>query len=408
MRNGIIAMITAAFAFLTTPAAASPAAPRPAAEADAIINAVFAPGDPGGIAVVVSNGRIVYERSPGLIDVARHRRADLDTRFHIGSIGKQFTALALLILVDEDRASLDDPLSKHLPELRMLPKGVTLRRCLDHTSGLPIYYPENDEAAFAALKAITDKAGRTRPTSADIIETVSELPMRTPPGTRYEYNDTAYELIAVVIERLSGQSYQKFLADRIFKPLHMTRTFALPNDGQDRMDEAVGYVRAPGDGRVFVAVDAKTDPLRSRFDSLSGAGTIYSTARDMVRYDAAWRAGMPLVSRRLVAQMWQSGRLNDGRATGYGLAHVLPGSVGLEPLGPRSQAVAHAGGWPGFVSAYVRDPSTGLSSILLVNRLDMSDVGKIWRGVSGAMTAERAARSPIRLAAEIAAPFRRR
>ena len=219
--------------------------PRSAA-VDALVAAAGVNADtPGGAVMVIQAGRILHWAAYGLADIERRVPNTPHTIFRLASITKSFTALAIMMLAEEGKLAYDDPVARHLPELARLGDAVTIRRLLHHTSGLP------DPALHVLLAA-----QNPMPSNADQLALLAETgELLFPPGDRFRYGNMAYEILASVVERLSGQSYDAFLQQRVFGPLGMTSTFSRPNAARlEDPERAQGYDAAAG----FVLADARS------------------------------------------------------------------------------------------------------------------------------------------------------
>lgn len=316
------------------------------AEVD-VLMAAYVDG-PGGAVMVIQNGEIVHQNGYGLADVENDKPITTDTVFHLGSVGKQFTALGIMILAEQGMLKYDDPISIHLPELAWMDDGVTVRRLLHHTSGI-MGYDDSDDI-YNALVASAGKPG-----NENLLQVLAEQgSMLANPGDEYSYSNAGYDLLGVLIERLSGQSYPDFMEENIFSPLGMKHTFAVPNDARLNEDTvAQSY-----------STDGAYEP--DILDGLNGAGSIYSTLGDLYLYDQALYMNV-LVSQETLAEAFASGVLNNGEETAYGFGFELGEYTGEMYIG-------HSGAWLGFESYYLRFPTRNLSVVVLLN-LDYSDEG---------------------------------
>jgi CubicO group peptidase (beta-lactamase class C family) len=189
-------------------------------------------GIPGVAVGVVRHGRAVFLKGFGVATLEHAVPVRPETRFQIGSIGKQFTAVAVMLLAREGRLGLDDPLAKYLPEIPPAWDGVTLRRMLNHQAGIPqLTTPEHD-----LLDLHHDY------TDEEYLRLASSLPLDFEPGTDVAYSDTAYVLLGFVIGRVAGEFYGDLLATRVFRPLRMERT-RIVSDADVIPGRASGYQR---------------------------------------------------------------------------------------------------------------------------------------------------------------------
>jgi len=213
-----------------------------------IFNGFIHPDTPGATVIVTRQGRTLLTAAYGLADLEHGTPLTPHSIFHIASVGKSFTALSVLVLLDENKLCLDDPIGSYLPELRRFGQGVTVRRLLQHTSGIPDYY--DDEDLGERLKKRS-----SQPRNTDTLALLAEEgEIQFTPGERFSYSNTGYEVLGVLIERLSGQPYPLFTQERIFNPLGMTSTFSLP-DPVRRADPRIvhSYVAMRGPSSLTTA-----------------------------------------------------------------------------------------------------------------------------------------------------------
>lgn len=300
---------------------------------------------PGAAVAVALDGRILYKSAYGMADLRNHLPMTPENLFHFGSVGKQFTSLAIMMLAEEGKLDYDDPIGKHIPELARFGEQVTIRRLLHHVSGMPDYYGGRLVDSLLDLNP--------QPTNDDAMALLAKQGiLRFKPGTRFVYNNTGYDILGTLIERLSGQTFPDFMQQRIFGPVGMTHTFSQPNP--DRMqDPAIAHSYIRNHGHV-VAYDS--DPL----DYLVGSGSIYSTVADMALYDAALYTDL-LVKPATLAAAFEPTVLNSGRIVNYGFGWGLGTRHGR-------RYVDHEGAWLGFISYYVRFLEQRLGVIVSVNR----------------------------------------
>jgi D-alanyl-D-alanine carboxypeptidase len=300
---------------------------------------------PGVVVGVASRGRLLHVGTYGLADVELRVPVTDSTVFEIGSISKQFAAAAALLLVEEGRLDLDDPIHEHLADLPGEWLGVTVRQLLNHTSGIPDYE-----------EIQTYEAYRFRFTPEQIIRVAHSRPMDFGPGQGWYYSNTGYFLLSMIIERIEGRPLGDVLRERIFTPLGMDQTrMADPEDIIPH--RSAGYW-----------VDRMNVHLMNRdatqTSSTLGAGGLLSSVHDMAKWDEALY-GNTLLSEASKAAMWTSTILPDGTDTGYGFGWVT------RPYRDR-RAVSHTGQVAGFVSNFTRLPDDDLAIIVFTNRYRVS------------------------------------
>ncbi len=318
---------TASIALAQPPAAAQPA--NFAARADAILDAAYPADGPGAAVVVMRGGQIVYTRGRGLADIEGGRRIAPDTVFRLGSITKQFTAAVILQLVAEGKVSLDDPLTRFLPDYPQPGGSATIRQLLNHTSGVQSY----TGIPGWMVEANTNRAY----TTAELVGTFRNLPSPSRPGETWDYNNSGYVLLGAVIEAVTGMPWHQAVEQRITRPLGLT-TIRYGVGGEDVPAMARGYTDA----------DGRPGPARLIHMSVPhAAGALVGTVGDLARWAHALHHGR-VVSPELYRAMTSPAPLPGGRTHPYGFG------LGLAEV--RSQpAIGHGGGIFGFntESAYI-------------------------------------------------------
>ena len=306
---------------------------------DSISNMMERGQIPGVVYAVSSNGQVVHAQAYGLADLELHVPMILESAVEIGSISKQFTATGIMLLVQEGKLGLDDPIELYIDILPERWHGITVRQLLTHTSGIPDY-----EAIFGY------ESYRNIYTPREIIDIGNSQPPDFPPGTDYSYSNTGYFLLTMILERVSGEKFEEFLQARIFGPLGMTATrnsdpsAIIPN-------RASGYWLNDGDLE-------NRDPIQP--SSTGGAGTIVSTVLDMAKWDAALYTDQVLPQASLDT-MWTPATLVDGSRTNYGFGWSV------SPYrGHRRQS--HSGQTAGYLTSFVRFPDDSLAIMVFSNR----------------------------------------
>ena len=310
---------------------------------------------PGLSLAVVKDGRVVYQNAYGLADLELNVPVTADTVFQIQSVTKPFTATAIMMLVEEGKVALDDPVSKYLDGTPESWKPVTVRHLLNHTSGIKDFI--NEPTASLRLDV----------SEQEVLAATAPRPLDFTPGERYAYSNTGYHLLAMIIRKVTGKSYGDFLAERVFKPLGMRHT-RVQKLSEIIPGRAAGYVWR--DGKLangeFVA-----QPVLSY-----GGGGILSTAADLAKWDASIRNGT-LLKQSTLEQMWTPATLNDGKRSKYGLGWGINSSSG-------HRYVQHSGSHvTGFQSVVRHYRDNGVTVIVLVNQNGKADVGEITGRIAG-------------------------
>ncbi len=255
---------------------------------------------PGFSIAVVRHGKVVYTKGFGYSNVGLRTPATQNTTYVIGSITKQFTAAAILLLAQEHKLSLNDSLAKYFPQFDGAER-ITVRNLLGHTSGLH-NYPNPDEHKWPT-------SGQISPTH--ILAILQRDTLDFNPGQRFEYSNSNYAVLAAIVAKVSGEPYGEFLDRSIFRPLRMGATAS----GELAYNR---YLPAPG----YNTVMQKFVPApHISLDLFYGAGSIVSNVLDMAKWDTALLHGT-LLSPASLKEMFSTGRLKGGEATGYGFGFV--------------------------------------------------------------------------------------
>jgi CubicO group peptidase (beta-lactamase class C family) len=255
---------------------------------------------PGASVSVVHDGSVVHAAGYGTANLELSVPATEKTVFEIGSISKQFAAEAAMILVEEGKLSLEDPIQKYIPGTPDTWKGITVRHIIGHTGGIP------DWESRGLLSY------RREYTPAEFVALLAPIPLDFPPGERWSYNNSDYPLLGFVIEAASGRDYEQFVTERIFVPAGMTET-RFKHSEEIVRNRSGGYV--DNNGRLILG-----EPLRPRV--IAPSGGIMSTSTDMARWLIALTSGRILKPETFNA-MLQPVRLNDGRTFNAGFSWFL-------------------------------------------------------------------------------------
>ena len=300
-------------------------------------------GPAPGCAVGVSlNGESVFEKAFGLAEMEHNIANTPQTIFESGSVAKQFTAAALVLLQQDGKLSIDDPVRKYIPELPEYDKPVTIRHILTHTAGL------RDWGAVMALTGV-GRGDRvvSQAVALDVIYRQKYLDFV--PGAEYSYSNSGYQLAAEIVERVSKQKFGDFVGERIFKPLGMTKSSWRDNYQRIVPGRAQGYSKA-----------GPTAPwmLNMPFMNVVGNGGMLTTVGDWLKWNAALDAktfGEPFVK-----ALETQAILNDGRKISYALGVVVDDYKGIKE-------VTHSGGTAGYQTYLARFPEKKVSVAALCN-----------------------------------------
>jgi len=326
------------------------------------VNELFAsltPSDPGAAVVVLKDGHAVYQHGFGVTDLRTRHQIDEHTNFRLASLTKQFTAMAIMLLVHDGKLRYDQTLTEIFPDFPAYGKNITLREILNHTSGLPDYEdlmakqygntPDDQipQIHDAGVLALMEKASATK----------------FPPGSKWEYSNSGYCVLAMVIEKASGKSFAEFLHERIFVPLNMTHSLAYEKGKSVVANRAYGHTPQ---GNTFRETD------QSSTSATLGDGGVYTSLTDLARWDDALQhhtllseaemqpARKPVLPTAAPAQ-------ENGHPVSYGFGWFLDPYHGHERMW-------HYGETIGFRTSIQRFPKDHLTVIVLCNRSDLSAI----------------------------------
>lgn len=310
---------------------------------------------PGAVVAVVQGGRLVHQKAYGLADLEHGTKMSTDCVFDLASCSKNLTAYAIMLLAERGKLSLEDDVRTWLPEIPRKDgeRPIRVIDVLHMLSGLAAYQDLIDEYA-----------GKT---NEDIVRAVAAAPPDFPLGSKYEYSNTDYNLLATIVTRVSKESFGAFLRSEVFKPLGMTRTCVLEKEGQEIPGRIYGYKEADG---KWVR-DTEDTP------GIVGDGSIFSCAEDLVKYDRALREGT-LVSKEMLKRAWTSGKTDDGEPTKYGFGW------GIDDDGDGGLLVDHNGSWSGTSTYFGRWVDKDYTIIVLFNSYEAS-WGDASQGISEAV-----------------------
>lgn len=292
-----------------------------------------------GAVEVALNGKIVYSDACGWADAEWNVKNAVDTRFRTGSIAKQFTAAAVLLLHEQGRVSITDPIGKYLPELPESWCSATIHQLLTHTSGIPTY----------TEGPIFERMSRTGATPKEMVDSVRDKPLTFPHGKQFRYNNTGYIVLGMLIEKISGMSYDRFVQENIFDRVGMA------DSGFDEQHKIIPR-RARGYSLIKGALQ-NADFLDTT--SAWSAGGFYTTVGDLVVWSEAL-AHQKLLNADSTQRMFAVYPETVLQGMHYGYAVVL-----AERFGHALQY--HGGGITGFQSVLQRYPQRGLVIAILSN-----------------------------------------
>ncbi len=320
--------------------AASNAQNEQAGEVTALFEHLNMGMQPGAAVMVIKDGGIVYSGGFGYANIEENMPIDANSTFRLGSVAKQFTAMAIMVLADEGKLDYDDPLIRYIPELGKYP-AVTIRHLLTHMSGVPDYYDTFDTSAGM-------------PTNADMPAVLAAMdgPVSAP-GEMYAYSNPAYEMLPLVVEKVSGQSFSEFMKRSVFGPAGMDDSLIYDHTEPEIANRVYGY-EPTADGFRLNDYHA--------LNYLDGSGGMYATLEDFLAWDTALY-GDDLVSDATLKKGFTRHTLNNGDEIDYGFGWRLDQHCG-------HRRIAHNGSWVGFRTGIARFPDEKLTIVVLTNRTD--------------------------------------
>jgi CubicO group peptidase (beta-lactamase class C family) len=338
---------------------ASPRSATPTArQIDSIFSSVTEPDAPGLAVLVRKNGRTFFERGYGLRDLRTHVKIDPATNFRLASCTKQFTAMAIMLLVHDGKLAYNTRLTDVFPEFPAYGKSITIRNLLNHTSGLLDY---EDLMPQPAANTPPDKQPQI--SDAGVLALLEkQSTTKFPPGTKWAYSNSGYVLLGEIVAKISGESFPRFLDNRIFAPLGMHNTLAFVKGKTAVPHRAFGYSKQ-GSGWQETDQDSTSATL--------GDGGVYSSLDDLAEWDAALAQHTLLSAKEIEPALTPVVVPNGG------------------PLGPDNEPAAYGFGWflnpykghprmwhygetIGFRTSIQRFTGDGLTIIILSNRSDLN------------------------------------
>ena len=307
---------------------------------DSVFSRFAAPGSPGCALGVMRDGRLLYAKGYGLASIELNRPITPSTVFDLGSGSKQFTALAVVLLAQDGKLSLDDEIQKYLPEIPRYSRPVTIRHLLHHTSGLRDYI---DLLGWSGVQEESVTGDR---------DALAILARQQAPnfeaGAEYLYSNSGFFLLSVIVRRASGKSLRAFAAERIFGPLGMRHSFYLDDHSEIVPDKAGSY--APH-GQGFQLALANWEQ--------TGDGAVQTSVEDLLQWERNFGSGA-VGGDAAIRALDTPGILNNGTAINYALGQVVDEYRGL-------RRISHGGSWAGFRAYFMRFPEQHTAISVLCN-----------------------------------------
>lgn len=307
-------------------------------EIDDMLSKYFKPNEPGATVIVSQGGIILFRKAYGLANTAKNVPLRPEFPLRAGSVTKQFTAAAIMLLAEQGKLSLADEIGKHIPDYPEHGHHITIENLLTHTSGIPNY------TELPQFRSVLNKDVGVN----DAIAFFKDAPLQFQPGQRFSYSNSNYFLLGAIIEKVSGISYQDFMRQQIFQPLQMTGTEI--ESVASPVANVIGYTQGK-DGIAKVPYYSMSWPF--------AAGAIRTSVNDLVRWDNAIRTGA-LLRRESWDHMATDFTLRDGHHTGYGYGWFIRKFGG-------SNALQHGGDIGGFSADTWRFPREDIFIAVLSN-----------------------------------------
>jgi CubicO group peptidase (beta-lactamase class C family) len=318
-------------------------------ENNARVDALFAqwnqPGSPGAAVVIVKDGAVVYQHGYGHANLEHRISITPETLFDVASVAKQFTGLAVAMLIEQGKLSLDEDIHKYLPDVPDFGKPITIANLLHHTSGL------RDWPETLRLSGLDMEGPISLETILEMVRRQRELDFA--PGEEHLYSNTGYNLLAAAVAKVTGQSFRAWTEANIFRPLGMKHTLVC-DDTAEIMPNCADSYAPSGNGR-FRHVTSQL--------SAQGSSSLFITAEDMGKWLLNFEAGR--VGGKTALQMiLQPGNLNNGRKVDYGFGLGLKQNRGVK-------MVSHTGSWAGYRSVVLRIPEKRFAVAILANTANL-------------------------------------
>lgn len=319
---------------------------------DALFQKSFESGEFNGNVLISKNGNILFNKSYGLSNFETKEPLTEKSIFNLASITKQFTAAGIVLLMRDEKISLDDDVKKYIPELSFYPT-ITINNLLHHTSGLPSYME------LAEVHLIDENENKLIDNN-DVIELFAKVQpeLNFQPNEKYEYSNTGYLLLSTIIERISKQSFSEYLNDNIFTPLDMQDTKVLFRYAEPvRVENLTFGYEQNNNGALVESII--TTPEILNFDFVKGQGRLYSTVLDLFKWSNAIDnhffsdAELNLIS--------SIGKTENNEQLNYGLGWHIKQDI------LNGKSLYHSGSWPGYVTYIQKDLELKITTIILQN-----------------------------------------
>lgn len=332
---------------------------------------------PGATIAVVRDGKIIKVAAYGVANVELGAPARVDTVYAAGSITKQFTASAVMLLVEQGRVALEDSITKYFPEAPATWKPITIRQLLTHTSGIPDIFGDTEENLYS--KGVIDF--HRKYTEDELARAYFAQPLDFPPGSKWNYSNPGYEMLGFLVHRVTGQYYGDFFREKFFQPLGMKAT---------EIYSYLNIVPNRASGYDLVKGAWKNTPLWHDVSTLSNAeGSLLTTVLDLAKWDAALYTDR-ILKQSSLETMWTPVPLDDGSAYPSGMGWFIAKARG-------HRIVFHTGGGFGFYAVISRYLDDRLTVIVMTNIDEThTDVLKIAAAIASVYVPETNGANPVK------------
>lgn len=369
MRTALVSLCIAIVFSIAAVHRAAPQSNNLEDKLDSLFQPLTSTSDPGFAVIVKQHGKILFEKGYGARELRSHAKIDVGTNFRLASVTKQFTAMAIMLLVHDGKLHYDDHLTAIFPEFPAYGKSITIRHLLTHTSGLPEYEDLMDEQEktkgpiWSPERQIQD---------AEVLSLLEQQSMaKFTPGTSWSYSNSGYVVLGLVVAKVSGMPYGEFLQKHLFWPAGMNHTVVYQKGINEVSERAFGHSKEAAN---FKEAD------QSSTSATLGDGGIYSNVEDMGKWDAAL-ASHSLLGEKEMAAALTAVKLANGSSTYWPQETTQGASEASKPVSygfgwfldpwQGHARMWHTGGTRGFRTVIERFTSDHLTVVLLCNRLDL-------------------------------------
>lgn len=318
-------------------------------EFDLLLSKKYETSDPGATALVAINGKVIYQKAFGKANLELDVNMSLNNVFEIGSLTKQFTAVSILMLVEQGKLKLDDDITKYIKDYPTHGHSITIHHLLSHTSGIGSF-TSSDEWWNNRKKDYTKE---------EFINLFKKLPMPYAPGEKYLYSNTGYFLLGAIIEEISNKTYEEFIRENIFKPLEMNNT-DYGSRSKIILKRASGYDNEYDKGGEKFNENETVNAEPISFIHWHSAGAIVSTVHDLFLWNRAIRNNK-LISEENKIKAFTNYQLKDGKHTNYGYGWAIEDINGIS-------SIEHNGGTMGFRTTIIYLPKEDVFVVVLSNQ----------------------------------------